>query len=188
MTEILDHLDRASIFGRSSLALFVVLGINWAITALHSYQEWRGEDVPLWRVFGAIVGVWLPHWVGFLLFTLGLTLLLWGLGLAGIAGWIPVIGPVSLAASAFALGAIVGARISDTLVSHWSLYALGYRPNPGIKSTPLYVIEACFILLTFRHGLLLDPVAGWIGFACGAVFFVLVLPSLWLLRVIAPWR
>jgi hypothetical protein len=43
---------------------------------------WRGEEVPLWRVFGAVVGLWFPQWVGFFLFTLVLTLLLWLVGIA----------------------------------------------------------------------------------------------------------
>ena len=47
----LEYLDQASILGRSTVALFLILGLNWAFSALHSYQEWRGEEVPLWRVF-----------------------------------------------------------------------------------------------------------------------------------------
>jgi hypothetical protein len=180
-------LDHVSVFGRSSAALFIILAINWAFTALHSYQEWKGEDVPLWRVFGAIVGLWLPNWLGFLSFTLGLTLTLWGVGLAGIGGWL--IGPLREACAVGALGVLIGARLSDTLVSHWGLYALGYRPNPGLKTTPLYIIETIFILLTFWKGLALAPKAAWCGFALGAGAFVLVLPALAALRMIAPsWR
>ena len=189
MTAILDHLDQVSVFGRSSVALFLILGFDWAFSAVHAYEEWRGEEAPLWRVFGAVVGLWLPNWLGFLLFTLALTLLLWGVALAGITGWLPIVGQLSLPCAVGALAAVVGARISDTLVSHWSLYALGYRPNPGLKSTPLYVIEAVFILLTFWKGLSLSPYAAWLGFVCGAGFFILVLPALRAWRVIAPaWR
>src|SRR5690242_11870752 len=89
-----------------------------------------------------------------------LTLVLWGAGLAGICGCLPI-AKHSLPATVGALGAIIGARISDTLVSHWGLYALGYRPNPGLKSTPLYVLEAIFIALTFWKGLSLAPGAAW---------------------------
>jgi hypothetical protein len=189
MTAILDHLDQVSVFGRSSVVLFLILGFDWVFSAVHAYEEWRGEEAPLWRVFGAVVGLWLPNWVGFLFFTLALTLLLWGVGLAGISGWLPIVGQLSLPAAVGALAAVIGARISDTLVSHWGLYALGYRPNPGLKSTPLYVIEAVFILLTFWKGLSLSPHAAWLGFACGAGFFILVLPTLRAVRVIAPsWR
>ena len=94
-TIVLNHLDQVSVFGRSSVALFLILFIDWGFSAAHNYEEWRGEAVPLWRVFGAVVGLWLPHWVGFLLFTLVLTLLLWLVGLAGIAGWLPFAGQLS---------------------------------------------------------------------------------------------
>jgi hypothetical protein len=189
MIPILDHLDQVSVFGRSSVAFFLIVGLDWAFSAVHAYDEWRGEEAPLWRVFGAIVGLWLPNWVGFLFFTLVLTLVLWGAGLAGICGCLPTIGQISLPAAVGALGVIIGARISDTLVSHWGLYALGYRPNPGLKSTPLYVIEAVFIPLTFWKGLSLAPCAAWVGLAVGAGFFILVLPALRALQVILPgWR
>jgi len=189
MATVLDHLDQVSVFGRSSGALILILLLDWIFSALHSYQEWRGAKAPLWRVFGAVVGVWLPNWLGFLSFTVGLTLLLWGVGLAGITGWLPIIGHLTEPAAVGALGALIGARISDTLVSHWGLHALGYRPNPGLASTPLYVLEAAFILLTFWKGLSLYPVAAWWGFAAGAGFFILVLPLLRSVRLIAPsWR
>jgi hypothetical protein len=188
LSDAVRHLDQVSIFAPSLTTLFVLLGINWSITAIHIFEEWKGEVVPLWRVFGAIVGVSLPDWLGFLVFTIGLTLLLWGLGLAGIAGWLPSVGPLSTQTSVWALGAMIGARLSDTLVSHWSLYGLGYRPNPGLKSTPLYVAEAIFLLLAFWKGLTLSPLAAWIGFACGAGFFILVLPVIATDRLIPAWR
>jgi len=188
MTAVLEHLDQVSIFGRSSLALILILSMNFAFSALHIYQEWRGEDVPLWRVFGAVVGVRLPDGLGFFAFTLVLLVLLWATGLAGIAGWLPFHGQLSEPWAVGALAAIVGARLSDSIVSHWSLYGLGYRPNPGLKSTPLYVIEAGFILATFWKGLSAQPAAAWLGFACGAGFFILVLPGLRLGRAIPSWR
>jgi hypothetical protein len=189
MTAILDHLAQASVFGRSAVALFLILGLDWAFTAIHDYEEWRGEAAPLWRVFGAVVGLRLPNWLGFLLFTVTLTLVLWSVGLAGIAGWLPWIGHLSPPTAVGALGILIGARIADTVISHWGLYALGYRPNPGLKSTPLYVLEAVFILLTFWHGLAHDPHAALCGFAVGSGFFILVLPVLRAWRIIAPsWR
>jgi hypothetical protein len=108
-TILLNHLDQVSLFGRSSLALFLILFIDWGFSAAHTYEEWRGEEVPLWRVFGAVVGLWFPQWLGFFLFTLVLTLLLWLVGLAGIAGWLPFAGQLSLPTT-------VGALRS----SHWS--------------------------------------------------------------------
>jgi hypothetical protein len=189
MPTILDHLDQVSIFGRSLVALFVLLGLDWSFSAAHAYEEWRGEGVPLWRVFGAVVGLWLPNWLGFILFTLGLTLILWSAGLVAIVGWFPFAGDVSLPVAVGALGFVIGARISDTLISHWGLYGLGYRPNPGLKSTPLYVLEAAVLLLTFRQGLSLSRSEAFWGFACGAGFFILVLPVMRACSAIAvPWR
>src|SRR5215471_8666829 len=186
MIPVLDHLDQVSIFGHSSVAFFLILGLDWAFSAVHAYDEWRGEEAPLWRVFGAIVGLRLPNWLGFLSFTLLLTLALWGAGLAGIGGCLPIVGQLSPAAAVGALGVIIGARVSDTLVSHWGLYAFGYRPNPGLKSTPLYVLEAVFLALTFWKGLSHAPCAAWTGVAVGAVVFILVLPGLRVFRAIRP--
>lgn len=182
------YLGKVSIFD-SVLALVVLVALNWSFTLLHILQEWKGEAVPLWRVFGAVVGTFVPNGLGFLSFTLGLCALQWLLGLAAIAGWLPLIGPLSLQAGVAALGAVVGARLADSVVSHWALYRLGYRPNPGLSSTVLYCAEAIFLLVAFRAGFAQAPTEAWIGFACGAVFFIAVLPALRLLRVIVPaWR
>jgi hypothetical protein len=183
MDEALDHFNQISGFGRSAPLLILILAANFAITALHSWQEWKRAGGPLWRNFGAIVGVKIPDWLGFLGFTAGLTLTLWALAMIGIAGWPRWIAP------AFALGALIGARVSDTLISHVLLNALGYRPNPGLSSTPLYIIEALFLIVAFRAGLAADWPSARCGIIAGAGFFVAVLPGLWLLRLLIPgWR
>jgi hypothetical protein len=58
----------------SASTLVLILAADLAITSLHSYQEWRGAGAPLWRNFGAIVGLDIPNWFGFLFFTALLTL------------------------------------------------------------------------------------------------------------------
>jgi hypothetical protein len=186
MDQALDHFSQASIFGRSAPLLILILAANFAITALHSWQEWKAPGAPLWRNFGAIVGLKIPDWLGFLGFTVALTLTLWILGLMGIAGWLPIVGPVGSGCAAFALGALIGARLSDTLVSHVLLHHRGYRPNPGLSSTPLYVLEALFIIVAFRAGLQADLLWAGIGFLLGAGFFVAVLPFLRWLRSKIP--
>src|SRR5437899_6248324 len=103
-------LHEVSAFEVSTLALALIVGTDLALSLLHSLQEWKGSEVPLWRVFGAIVGVWIPHPVGFALFTGGLTVLLWTVGLMGISGWLPTLGPVALPWAVGALGFLVGAR------------------------------------------------------------------------------
>lgn len=164
------------------LLLVLILAADFAITLLHLYQEWKGTGAPLWRNFGAIVGLDIPDRVGFLVFTLSLTLILFAIGLIGILG---LVGPRT---TAFALGAVIGARLSDTFVSHLGPHSLGYRPNPGLSSTPLYVLEALFIAWFFHAHLAAEP--GWagFGFALGILSFVVVLPGLWLARSIWPAR
>ena len=119
----------------SAPLLALILVADFAITSLHSYQELKGVGAPLWRNFGAIAGLDVPDRLGFLFFTVVLTLILFATGFVGITG---LIGPCLTAA---ALGVLIGARLSDTIVSHVLLYTVGYRPNPGLTSTPLYVIE-----------------------------------------------
>jgi len=185
---MLDYLNRVSIFDHSTLALVLILGANWAFTLIHVLQEWKGEKAPLWRVFGAIVGLWISNRAGFALFTLGLTVILWTVGLAAIAGWLPFVGGLSLYAGVGTLGALIGARVGDTVVSHWGLYTLGYRPNPGLSSTILYSIEAIFLLVTFWTGLSSAPGHAWIGFGLGVLAFLAVLPALRLFRVVPSLR
>jgi hypothetical protein len=187
MTSMLDHLNQVSLFG-SAAALLLILGCNFAFTLIHILQEWKGEAVPVWRVFGAVVGVRIPNWLGFASFTVLLTIILWGVGLAAVAGWLPIVGTLALPTTVGALGVLLGARVGDSVVSHWVLYGLGYRPNPGLSSTALYALEAVFILSTFWKRLALAPAAAWVGFAVGALFFCLVLPALRSLRVIRAWR
>jgi hypothetical protein len=85
---MLDYFNRVSIFDHSTVALLLILGANWAFTLIHILQEWKSEKAPLWRVFGAVVGVRVPNWLGFVFFTVVLTAFLWLLGLAAIAGWL----------------------------------------------------------------------------------------------------
>lgn len=90
----------------------------------------QGRGRPLWRNFGAIVGLHVPDGLGFFGFTIVLTLTLFIVGFVGITG---LFGP---RVTALALGALNGAWLSETFVSHVLLHAIGYRPNPGLSSTP----------------------------------------------------
>jgi hypothetical protein len=160
--------------------LVLILVADFTLTSFHSYQEWKGAGAPLWRNFGAIVGLKFSDRWGFFLFTIVLTVTLFAIGFIGIMG------PFGLGWTAGALGALIGARLSDTLVSHVLLYLAGYRPNPGLSSTPLYVLEAGFIAWVFKAALSADPYHAKIGLAGGVISFVLVLPLLWLLRTAVP--
>jgi hypothetical protein len=183
---MLDYLTQVSIF-ESMLALVLLLALDWSFTLIHILQEWKGEKVPLWRVFGAIVGLFIPNGSGFVWFTLVLCAVQWLLGLVAIAGWLPVLGPLNQPYyGVMALGGVLGARVADSVVSHWMLYRLGYRPNPGLSSTVLYCAEVIFILVAFRAGLSSYPIAAGIGFAGGAIVFIGVLPLLRLIRMVKP--
>src|SRR3954462_14177971 len=117
----MDYLAQVLIFS-SFAALLLILGANWAFTLAHILQEWKGEEVPLCRVFGAIVGVFVPNRFGFRLFTVGLGLALWLIGLMAIAGWLPIVGSLPRCLGVWALGVLVGARVTDSVISHWMLY------------------------------------------------------------------
>jgi hypothetical protein len=45
----------------SAPLLALILVADFAITSLHSYQEWKGAGAPLWRNFGAIAGLDVPN-------------------------------------------------------------------------------------------------------------------------------
>jgi hypothetical protein len=167
----------------STPLLLLILVADFAITSLHSYQERSGVGAPLWRNFGAIVGLDVPDRWGFPIFTVFLTLALFTIGFIGIMG------PLGPGWTAGALGALIGARLSDTLVSHVLLYGMGYRPNPGLSSTPFYLLEAIFIGWTFQAPLTADPGSAMVGLALGALSFIVVLPALRLVRWAIPaWR
>ncbi len=189
MNSSVEQFGRISSFGPSAPMLVLILASDVLFTGIHVWQEWRGETFPLFRAFGAIVGLRLPWGLGVLFFTLILAVVQWGLGLIAYAGWLPFLGVLSLPVCIKALGGVLGARVSDTIISHWTVFLAGYRPNPGLSSTGLYVLEAIVILVAFRRGLALDVRGAWIGFGFGFLAFLIVIPFLALLRaIIKPWR
>ena len=97
--------------------------------------------------------------MGLFRLTAFLTLILYAIGFVGI------IGPLGDSGTAGALGVLIGARLSDTIVSHVLLYTVGYRPNPGLSSTPLYVVEAVFLGFFFKTLLAAHPDCAVTGFA-----------------------
>jgi Protein of unknown function with HXXEE motif len=188
INRMLDHLSEVSVFNHSVLALFLIFGMSLALTLFHTLEELKGRGGPLWRNFGAVVGVWIPDWLGFLLFFLILTAVLWLVALVAITGSLLTCAvPTKYAAGA--LGVLIGARLGDTLVSHVLLYVLRYRPNPGLASTPLYVAEAAFVIATFSRGLTAGGGFICVGLVIGAGAFCFVLPVLWFFGIVIPsWR
>jgi hypothetical protein len=185
---ILAHLSKVSIFDHSAPWLLFILFTSLAFTFIHTLQEWKVRGAPLWRNFGAVVGVWVPDWLGFVFFFLILTTVLWLVAIVAITGSLLTY-PVQTKCTAGALGALIGARLADTLISHLLLHFVRYRPNPGLFSTPLYILEAIFFILTFYRGLTTFGGSSCLGVVVGAGFFCVILPLLWLLGIVIPsWR
>jgi hypothetical protein len=191
-----DYLNEVTLFGwflhadAVLLLALVLLAVDIVLTFLHANQERKGR---LWRYFGAIVGVRIPDLPGSFLFFFALTIMLWTLGIIGIAGRLPVGGAVPDGLGIAALGALIGGRLSDRLHSHLRLDRQGYRPNPGLRSTRYYLAEAIVLTVTFLPGLLDHYLSAGVGFALGWAFFYAVIPGLRLLRAFPsmrrePWR
>jgi hypothetical protein len=172
----LQYFDQISLFGPSTLMLGLVLAADLVFTGIHVWQEWKGEKYPLYRAFGAIVGFWFPRGIGFALFTVGLAVFLWAMGITAYTGWLGTGFGIG------ALGFVLGARASDSIISHWALSLAGYRPNPGLSSTLLYVLEIVLIVFAFQRGLSLNLRAASIGIICGFAAFVFPLPVMAVLR------
>jgi hypothetical protein len=174
-----EDLQNVWLFGSSyKLVALVILQVaDLVLTLVHAVQERQGR---LWRYFGAIAGVKIPDGFGEFVFFRLLTASLWLVGLFGIAG--TVLWQIPFAFGC--LGAIIGCRISDSLFSHILLNNRGYRPNPGLRSVPLYFAEAVVLVVVFYPTLLGHPIAALIGFIAGAVFFYAVIP---VIRTIGPW-
>jgi hypothetical protein len=185
---IADYADSVSSLGRSAALPLLLLALSWAFSAIHVLDEWRGSAIPLWRAFGAIEGVCLPNSLGFLFFTVALLLILWIVGSGAIVG-LGLGGPLTTEQGVFCLGALIGALVSDCIFSHWIPYLAGYRPNPGVRSTPLYVFEAALLIWLFWKGLSAHPAQSVVGALVGALFFLAVWGFLVALRLcVPPWR
>ena len=179
----LEYFDQVSSFGPSAWALGLVIAADLLFTAAHIWQEWKGEKCPLYRTFGAIVGFWFPRPVGFAVFTVLLAFLLWATGIAAYAARSPIFSELPVRTGIAALGFLLGARLGDSIISHWLLDLIGYRPNPGLSSTALYTLEAVFIVVAFRRGLEQDMTAALLGMVAGFAFFLSILPGMAFLRM-----
>ena len=173
-----ENLQNIWILGSSSklVLLAIVQIVNLALTLIHSLQERKGQ---LWRYFGAVAGVKISDSFGQIVFFGGLTLSLWIVGLIGIYGTVTWQTPLAIGC----LGAIVGCRLSDSLYSHVRLNYEGYKPNPGLESVPLYLVESVVLTAIFLPTVAAHPGAVTIGLAIGAFAFYSVIPTL---RILGP--
>jgi hypothetical protein len=188
LDDIGAYAESVSSLGSSAVTPLLLLALSWAFSAVHVFEEWKGSAFPLWRAFGAIEGIYVPNWLGFPFFTVALLFLLWAIGVGAIVG-LGIAGPLTAEQGVFLLGALIGALGSDCLFSHWTPYLAGYRPNPGVRSTALYVLEAALLLPLFWKGLSAHPSQALIGGLLGALFFLAVWGFLVALRLCVPaWR
>lgn len=178
-----DLLGDIWIFGDPAplLAFSLILLVNLTLTLVHTVEEFNGR---LWRYFGAIAGIKVPDWLGFPLFSVALTLLLWALGLAGIARGVPPFAEVPENWAIAAIGGLIGCRIGDGIFSHVRLHRGGFQPNPGLRSTPYYFAEALILSVLFFPGLSHHPTSAAVGLLLGVLFFWVVLPILRFTRTI----
>ena len=138
-------------------------------TLLHSAEELVGPGGPIWDNFGKITNVKLPNKLGFIMFTGGLSTSLIILAALGYSG------------NFIALSILLGARLGDTIISHFTLRLTGVsNPNPGLMTTPLYILES--ILIISNWNAYLHPAYILIGVA----FFAAVLPTMFFIGKIFP--
>ena len=159
----------------------ILLASDLLLSILHTNQERQGR---LWDYFGHVEGVKIPDALGFFTFFIVLTLLLWFVGIAAFTNLFSFIGVPAIAF----VGAIIGARVSDSFYSHLLLRKRydQYAANPGLESVPYYLVEAAVLLVIFFPGLVSDW-SGVAGIVVGWAGFAFIRP---LLRWLAPasWR
>jgi hypothetical protein len=175
------YLSEVSVFGPSvvALALALLLTVDIVLTLVHSVQEFKGR---LWCYFGNITGVHIPDLIGFPLLSVALTAILWTVGFTGIAGYLPLYGAIRPDIAVAALGGLIGGCLSDRRYSHVLLDRQGFRPNPGLSSTPYYFAEAVILTVLFIPGIWGHYIAASVGFLTGWLFFYSILPVLRFLR------
>lgn len=112
--------------------------VSIAATIIHTHEEIDGSP-PIWRYLRLV-----PAGGGW--GVLGLTLLI------AFAGF-----QISLAVRGYGAGpglwclpALAAIRLADCVLSHWWPWHLRLRPNPGIRTTPLYAVDAVFLLLAWQ--------------------------------------
>ncbi len=138
----------------------VLLAISPITSWLHAYQEIKEN---LWKYFQELIGakITVPTILGIV------TLLVLPIILsicAQMAYW---------EQSKFFMGILLGARIGDTLFSHW-IPSFFKKENPGLETSVIYAVESALILL-------LQLAFSWEGFIVGFLPFLLLLPTYWII-------
>lgn len=183
LRSLAEHLGSISLFPATTAVFLLVICSDMALTVAHTVQEVRAR---MWRYFGAIAGMRFPDPLGVFIFAGFIGGLFWGSAFAGIAGAIPFIGPVSIEISVGAIGVTIASRLSDAWYSHIELDRRGFRPNPGLPTAGLYLLEGVLLPILFFPGLRAHPVPAAIGAAIGWVTFVTVPFNFRAVRALLP--
>ena len=141
----------------SLIVLRLVMWVSIAATWVHCFQEVAGmlpdyfERIHDYYRMGrkAAFALRLPRPVAVLLFGPGLAIVLTVLSVVGHGNTTQLIEPGD--ASSIALAALCGARLGDAVLSH-ILLAWFERPNPGLSSCVLYVLEGGLLLVYLQWG------------------------------------
>lgn len=149
------------------LAIFVLVPMNyyafaWSVhsTLIHIGSEIVGTDEtgPFWRYAERLTGIEITDFAGNILFgLLALALTVVGFG-------------AYICRDARAAGLLLGLRLGDAIFSHAGLAILYRRPNPGLWSSTLYVVEAAIIIYLCQ----LDALAIVVGLSVFGGFWLLV--------------
>jgi hypothetical protein len=170
LSHVQKYFAATSVVGDLSLLTFVILVVSMALTLWHGNQERQGR---LWRYFGAIYGFRFPDFWGGGIFFWILTSVLWLISIVAMTGW-PWSGGEAWGIAA--VGFLIGARLSDTWKSHAEPWRKGYKPNPGLSSTPFYVCEAVALAVIFAPGLINNWEIALAGLVIGVGLFWIVVP------------
>ena len=167
------------------IAFYIVLIFNLALTLLHFVQELKGFQ---WRYLGAIAGLQIPDKLGIISFFVLPLVFVGGLGLVGI---VRLFGLAPHTVAVLCMGALIGTRISDSIFIHIRPSRQGYRPNPALGTIPFYLADAAMLTVLFFPGLRIHYIYAFLGFLVGGALFIVVMPSLRILRTIMhvePWH
>jgi hypothetical protein len=178
-----EHLASISLLPASAAVFLIAISADMLLTVSHTIQEVRAK---MWRYFGAIAGMRFPDPLGLIIFAVLIGGIFWGSAFAGIAGWIPFYGTVPANISVGAIGVTIASRLSDAWYSHIELDRRGFRPNPGLPTAGLYLLEGLLLPIVFFPGLRAHPIPALIGAAGGWVLFVTVPFNFRAVRALLP--
>ena len=111
-------------------------------TVVHTADEIVSEQQTIWEYLADVYPMF-PR-LGYVAGLLAL------LAFGGVQVWLAVAGYAGGCRAC--LWALLAVRLGDCVVSHWSPWLAGRRPNPGLMSTTLYAIDVVFAGMVLAGG------------------------------------